>query len=335
MFNKKHIFWWIGMYAFWLMIFQKRSFTLSTTATVEFCYLLFIAANFYFNLYFTVPRYLYRQKYLEFALLFIAGIMITAMLRVPLAAYLNAHYFFPGESQPSLSAIFIASLLNIFIWVAGLLAGKIIIDRYRLQRHLEMVEMEKSQAELDFLNAQFNPHFLFNSLNTIYGEIDKQNIVARNMMLTFSDMLRYQLYDCNKKYVDIDQEISYLKNYISIQQARKEDNLVVNFRVESALKNISIAPLLFIAFIENAFKYVSCSDDLENRIDIEISQDNESLWFRCFNSKDAHECTQTDHSGIGISNTKRRLALHYPDRHELEISDTISFYKVALRIQLP
>ena len=180
MYRKWHLLWWMGMYLFWVMIFQKRSFALSTTATIEFCYLFFVAANYYFNMAFIVPRFLYRQRHVEYILFFVLGVVIAALLRVPLAAYLNANYFFPGRPQPSLSAIFIASLLNIFIWTALLCAGKIAISRYRLQRYLEEVQKEKSQAELDFLNAQLNPHFLFNSLNSIYGQIDKQNSSAKN-----------------------------------------------------------------------------------------------------------------------------------------------------------
>src|SRR5689334_21783079 len=100
MFRKQHLWWWLGMYLFWVMVFQKRSFALSTTASIEFCYLLFVAANYYFNVGFIVPRFLHQQKYLEYIFLFVVGVGCTALLRVPLAAYLNATYFFPSEPQP-------------------------------------------------------------------------------------------------------------------------------------------------------------------------------------------------------------------------------------------
>src|SRR3982750_2889891 len=88
-----HILWWVGLYLFWILVFQKRSFAFSQTATIEFCYLLFIGANFYFNVYFAIPRFLYKQRYAEYALLFIAGVLLTAVLRVPLAMYMNKHVF--------------------------------------------------------------------------------------------------------------------------------------------------------------------------------------------------------------------------------------------------
>ncbi len=112
---------------------------------------------------------------------------------------------------------------------------------------------EKEKAELDFLNAQFNPHFLFNSINSIYGHIDKHNASARNMLLTFSDMLRYQLYDCNSNCIIIDKEINYIKNYVALQQSRKEESLAVNLTIAENVKGFTIAPLLFIAFIEKCF----------------------------------------------------------------------------------
>src|SRR5215469_3776692 len=131
MFRKRHLIWWAATYLFWVMVFQKQSFALTTTATIEFCYLIFVAINYYFNVVFILPRFLYKQKYLEYFFLFCVGIIVTAVMRVPLASYLNSNYFFPNQPQPSLSAIFIASLLNIFLWTAIICAGKIAIDRYR------------------------------------------------------------------------------------------------------------------------------------------------------------------------------------------------------------
>lgn len=334
MFRKQHLIWWAGLYLFWIMIFQKRSFALSATATIEFCYLLFIGGNFYYNTAYIVPRFLYKQKYLEYVALFIAGIMVTALLRVPLAAFLNANSFFPGRPQPSLSAIFIASTVNIFVWTTILVAASIAIDRYQLQQYTTSIEREKAQAELDFLNAQLNPHFLFNSLNSIYGHIDKQNVVARNMLLTFSEMLRYQLYISNKNLIDIQEEIDYLKNYVAMQHVRKDEGLTVTFNVTPEARGFYVAPLLFIAFVENAFKYVSVSGKKENRIDIMFQKENETLHFKCYNSKDEHHDVEATHKGIGIENTKRRLKLHYRDKHQLTITNENSFYEVNLSLQL-
>src|SRR5262249_5077923 len=128
---------WCLLYIFWVMVFQKREFAFSRTATIEFCYLVFIAANYYVTIYFTVPRFLYQKKYNTFVLLFLTGVLITALLRVPLASYLNQHYFLVNRPQPTFENIFTASFLNIFIWSFGLVAGKLMIDRFQFQQYLE------------------------------------------------------------------------------------------------------------------------------------------------------------------------------------------------------
>jgi len=328
-----HFLWWVGLYLFWILVFQKRSFAFSQTATIEFCYLLFIGANFYFNVYFAVPRFLYKQRYPEYALLFIAGVLLTAVLRVPLAMYMNTHVF-QVTKPPAPLNIFLASFLNIFIWTVAIVAGKIMIDRLRFQQYVEKIQQEKSKAELDFLNAQMNPHFLFNSLHSIYGHIDKSNSTARNMLLTFSDMLRYQLYDCNSNSIPLDKELNYIKNYVALQRSRKEEDLLVNLQLDNSIRGLNISPLLFICFVENAFKYVGNNERGENRIDIVFTSENNRLIFKCLNTLDPIPVQNTEHKGIGISNAKRRLALHYPGKHDLDIHENGEYYVVKLTIQL-
>lgn len=332
--NWIHIAWWVGLYIFWIMIFQKRAFAFSTTVTIQFCYLIFIAANFYFNLYYTVPKFLYKRKYLSFIILFLGAIIIAALLRVPLATYLNYHFFLKGKPQLAASDLFFNSLLNIFIWVVCLVAAKVIIDRFRFQQYIDEMAKQKEQAELDFLNAQFNPHFLFNSINSIYGHIDKQNTIARNMLLTFSEMLRYQLYDCNSSNINIEKEMKYIKNYVALQKERRDDTLAIHVSIDDNIKGFSIAPLLFIAFIENSFKYVGNDEDADNCINISVKKENDVLIFRCYNTKEKNFKNNLEHKGIGINNAKRRLQLLYANKHNLSIREEENFYEVNLKIQL-
>jgi LytS/YehU family sensor histidine kinase len=226
------------------------------------------------------------------------------------------------------------SLLNIFIWVVCIVSGKLLIDRFRFQQYVDEMAKEKEKAELDFLNAQFNPHFLFNSINLIYGHIDKQNAIARNMLLTFSDMLRYQLYDCSNNSIGIEKEMTYIRNYVALQKARKEETLVTDLFIDENTKGFMIAPLLFIAFIENAFKYVSNNDEKENWVKISFKKENDVLIFRSGNSKEANINNNIEHKGIGITNAKRRLALLYPHKHELMINNSDDLYEVILKLQV-
>src|SRR5258706_2821982 len=326
---------WVALYLFWIIVFQKRAFAFSKTMTIEFCYLLFIAVNYYFNIYFTIPRFLYKKKYGVFALLFMMGILAASLLRVPLATYLAQHYFAPGKTPPVFSELFLNSFINIFIWVICLVAGKLIFDRIRFQKYIDAMEKEKTKNELDFLKAKFNPHFLFNSINSIYGNIDKSNPVARNMLLTFSEMLRYQLYECNTDRIGIDKEINYIKNYIALQQTRGADNLVIQLNIEEDLKGFSIAPLIFIAFIENAFKYVSHYENRLNEVKISLDRNNDDLIFKVFNTKENYNGHRVmDHKGIGIVNVKRRLELLYPGKHQLIINPNDASHEVILKLQL-
>ncbi|MFI5153566.1 MAG: sensor histidine kinase [Chitinophagales bacterium] len=325
---------WVLLYFFWIMVFQKREFAFTQTVTVEFCYLFFVAANYYLNILYNVPRFLYKRKYLSFISVFVLGILITALLRVPLAQVLNQNFFLKNQVQPNAKTIFTSSSLNIFMWTVIIVSAKLMIDRFRFQQYIEEVNIQKEQAELDFLNAQFNPHFLFNSINSIYGHIDKQNATARNMLLTFSDMLRYQLYECNNNNIPIEKEIDYIRNYIELQKVRKEEGLRIDFCVDQTVKNISVAPLLFIAYIENSFKYVGKNSDNESLISISFKKDNGNLLFRCYNSKGNSKLNSIEHRGIGISNAKRRLSLLYPQRNVLEIRDEKNAFEVNLAIQI-
>lgn len=329
-----HIFLWVSLYIFWVLIFQRRAFAFSRTMTIEFCYLLFIVANFYFNVIVLIPRLLYQKKYSSFILLFLAGILAGALLRVPLALYLNQHVFIPGGPHPGAYELFVNSFINIFIWVICLVAGKLIFDRIRFQQYVENMENEKSRTELDFLKAQFNPHFLFNSINSIYGHIDKNNVSARNMLLTFSEMLRYQLYDCNTETISVDKELNYLQNYIALQRSRKEENLIVQFDIADNIKGFKIVPLLFVAFIENCFKYVGNNEERENRVEISFKKVNDTIIFRTFNTKEKEHTFRINDRGIGIANVKRRLDLLYPGKHELSIREQELSHEVILKIQL-
>lgn len=323
---------WGFLYIFWILVFQKRELAFAQTASVEFCYLVFIAANYYLNAYFSVPKYLYRKRYISFTVLFLTGIAIASLLRVPLAMLLNKYYFLAGQSRPGFNTIFPASFFNIFIWTLVIVSVKIIYDRFKFQQHVDEVNKQKEQAELDFLNAQLNPHFLFNSINSIYGTIDKENTSARNMLLTFSDMLRYQLYECNQKSIPIEKELVYIRNYIELQKVRKECDLTVEYYTGDGVKNFSIAPLLFIAFIENSFKYAARNSKGELSISISFKKENGNLIFTCCNSKGNQPANKIEHKGIGMTNANRRLALLYADRHILTIGETNDHFNVNLTL---
>lgn len=199
------------------------------------------------------------------------------------------------------------------------------------QEQVKNSHINQLQTELKYLRSQINPHFLFNGLNSVYGSIDMGNSLARNMLVQFSDLLRYNLYDADVDMIAVEKEIKHLRNYVALQKARSNDNLEVTLDVNYPDGNVKVAPLIFMAFVENAFKYVSRDDKAINRIIISLDQKREYIDFACENTFDESESST---GGIGITNATRRLELLYKDRYQLEIKNKDNIYQVHLRITL-
>ena len=325
-----HIGFWLLAYLFWIYIFRNGTLVFTHTITIQFCYLAFICINYYFNTLYAIPHLLNKKQYVKFGISFILGIIITSILRIPVSVAVNTYVFKVDHPHFNYLSIFYDSFVNILFWVVCILAAKMMIDKIQSQVYIEQIEKEKATNELNFLKAQFNPHFLFNSINSIYGHIDKSNKNARDMLLIFSEMLRYQLYECNVDKMDLNNEINYIKNYVALQKSRLDERIQVSFCADINGPMIKVAPLLFINFIENAFKYVGFNDATPNRIEISLRYENGNLLFRVFNTKDCFVNPAEGSSGLGIANTKRRLEILYPNRHELIINDDENFYEMDL-----
>jgi two-component system LytT family sensor kinase len=332
--NKKYInniLLWAGLYLFWVIIFQSNTLTFSRTLGIQFCYLIFISWNYYFNIYFAIPEFLNRKKYLIFALVSMLFIICTSYLRAKTAFFINTNFYNISANEINFPNLFLNSLINIFVWSECLIAGKLFSDKIKFQRYTEKIEKEKIINELNFLRAQNDPHFLFNSLNSIYFQIDKTNKEAREMVMMLSEMLRYQLYECSVEKIPIDKEIKFLKNYIELQKYRLDKNFKVDFAVEPDVKYFSIAPLLLIPMIENAFKYVSHFSDKINEIKINLGKENDLFVCSICNTiEKIPDVPVTSEGGIGLKNLQRRLELLYPDRYDFNLNNDESYYFVKL-----
>lgn len=194
---------------------------------------------------------------------------------------------------------------------------------------LEKIKVDQLDTELKFLKSQYHPHFLFNALNTIYFQVDEKNTEAKQSIEQLSDLLRYQLYDIEQE-VTMEQEINYLRSYIAFQQLRMTERLVLDVYFDPALNDRKIHPLLFQPLIENAFKYVRG----EYKIQAEMKPDGNRILFEIKNSiSPAQNMKNKKEEGIGIENLKRRLALLYPDKHDLDIKQTEDMFVVKLTIK--
>jgi sensor histidine kinase YesM len=199
------------------------------------------------------------------------------------------------------------------------------------QEQVKNSQINQLQTELKYLRLQINPHFLFNGLNTVYGSIDMGNSIARNMLVQFSDLLRYNLYEADVDQIAIEKEIKHLRNYVALQKARSNDNMEVGLDINCVDGSVKVAPLIFMAFVENAFKYASRDDKAINRITISLKQQPGKIEFVCENTYDESESSE---GGIGLTNATRRLELLYKDRYKLEIKNADKIYRVELTITI-
>jgi len=195
------------------------------------------------------------------------------------------------------------------------------------QEQVKNSQINQLQTELKYLRLQINPHFLFNGLNTVYGSIDMGNSLARNMLVQFSDLLRYNLYEADVDWIAIEKEIKHLRNYVALQKARSNDNVEVTLDISCDDRTVKVAPLIFMAFVENAFKYASRDDKPINRVVISLKQQPGKIEFVCENTYDEGESSQ---GGIGLINATRRLELLYKDRYQLDIKNENNIYRVQL-----
>ncbi len=186
--------------------------------------------------------------------------------------------------------------------------------------------------KLDLLKNQINPHFLFNALNTIYYKIDRSNQTARETLQRFSKMLRFQLYECDKPYIAIEHELSFLSSYIDLQKERLNDNYHIVCKGFDEVTNLMISPFLLMPLIENCFKHISDSVDKENNIFIECRK--ESNTFLLTTSNTVNQQAGEKKMGIGLENTQKRLKLVYPKKHELITTRTADTFELTLKLEL-
>lgn len=209
---------------------------------------------------------------------------------------------------------------------------------YRQQVQFEALSQGKVQAEVNALKAQINPHFLFNTLNTIYANALKKDDKTPELILKLSNGFRYLFHEGQQEYVSLEQEIQHMSEYIELQQERLVDKVDVNFSTTIDDSALQIAPLLLIPFVENAFKYASVLKGKKHPITIIVQNEGNDFFFSCSNPFDPKTKMAIDtgwsESGIGITNVKKRLQLLYPEKHDLRITEQDGIFRVNLSISL-
>jgi two-component system, LytTR family, sensor kinase len=292
-----------------------------------------LAAVIYVTLLVIIPQFSKAKNYGVPVALLLLSVIAYVFLKNLHDVYLYGHVM----NNPARQGFFHNTLYNFSIMLFYLaFATTLHLSKqwYQQREMLRKIEIEKLNTELDYLKAQLNPHFLFNSINTIYFQIEKQNNAARETLSKFSDMLRYQLYECNGNTIAIEKEVQYLKNYVALQQLRKDENYAIRFHCADNLINFNIPPLLMLPFVENAFKHVSHFTDRENTIDICLDKNDSVLKVSVINSTDHGSGKPSGNGGIGLKNVKRRLSLLYGNHYVLDVKTSDDYYAVYLELKI-
>ncbi|GAB1445146.1 MAG: histidine kinase [Cyclobacteriaceae bacterium] len=297
-----------------------------------FTQVFFAAVISYVNYFYLLPQLLSRKKVLGYLIKFIVLFSLVIALRMTLNRYLFEVFDYKTHYMDSTRFVVqvVASNLFIVIFVGMLRFAQ---DWFELDARRKEIEHEKLIAELNFLKAQINPHFLFNTLNNLYYLAYSKSDNTTEVIDKLSKMMRYMIYDSNHPKVLLSKEIEYMKNYISLERLRLNNEIPIEFEVKGDLNDCRIAPLIFIAFLENAFKHgvSNAKDDCWVKVLIEVN--GKECTYTVENSKvEGHK--EESKSGIGLANIKRRLELSYPEDHELQIKELEDRYMVQLKLNL-
>lgn len=328
-----HLFIWMLIFGLWYFLRYEDYAPGSTAFKVTFVKVADLALMVYITNYLLIPKLLYQKQYFWFVLFFILMIIVSSVIKMNIIGRLTNNPALLNLSGNLKARIYDNVIPHFFLVLAGA-AIKLMVDYTRMQQRMVEMAKEKAEAELNFLKSQINPHFLFNSINSVYFLIDKTNADARGALHKFSDMLRYQLYEMNGKPIAIEKEIQYLQDYIDLQKLRKDDQYAIEFSCEPDVKGFSIEPLLLIPFVENAFKHISHYEERPNFIKIRLAMVKDDFFFSTENSKEPAVLVTDQHSGIGLANVKRRLSLLYPQKFILAIDEGQDIFRVTLTIKV-
>jgi len=330
-----HVFIWLSLISF--ILFAIRNSTMSVHS-ILILFALYGAINislFYLNYLVLIPRFLNSKHYALYAATVLVIVLAYGQVKYGVAL------IFPNDvlmrSANGISAVmsfwqyFVSTTVTGLLFIFLSIVLKFSIDWFLNERIQRDLENQRLTAELAFLKSQINPHFLFNSLNSIYSLAYQRSDNTPGAILKLSEIMRYMLYESNDNKVALEKELQYLQNYIDLQKIRFGNKASIDFKIEGEVGEQRIVPLLLIAFIENAFKH-GVGNDAAAAIQLLIRIDATSLYFFIKNKK--HANNRDAAGGIGLSNVKRRLDLLYPRKYSLEIRDEIDTYTCELSLVL-
>ena len=332
-----HILFWISFISFYTIIYGLYSGTYIDVFLQSMYTLPIDISVTYFAIYFLIPKFLLQRKYFLYIVTLIVSTLLAGAAERVFNHYIVYPHFYP-QYNPSEYSLFTPRFFNMTmsVYTVVILASAIKILKYWIEeRHRRMeLEIENQSSELALLRNQINPHFLFNTLNNIHTLIQKDSERAADSLMRLSEIMRYMLYESNSTFVPLEYEIEYIRSYVDLQKLRLTNPENVRLEIYSSVNGYQIAPMIFIPFIENAFKHSEKNSD-SIPVFISLNADVNPIVFKVSNPiKDKNTGSLDSTGGIGLKNVERRLELLYSKKYQLNISQDNNIYDVTLTLSV-
>ncbi|MCB9426718.1 MAG: histidine kinase [Flavobacteriales bacterium] len=321
----------IPLISFTYLEMERGFFNVPHYQRSQLSYLLLLVF-FYANYFFYIPKLYFPKRYFLLLLAIVGSYFVIKYLPRYFIDidYCDSHHIDGRVKCVPQKAIYFNKELRFFILFLFVMILSFVL---RVNNQLAKIKSEKLKAEVSYLKAQINPHFLFNTLNSIYALTLEKSDEAPEAVLKLSSMMRYVVTESIADVVPIAKELTYIKDYIALQRLRLDESTTVNFTIEGDHQGKNIAPLILISFIENAFKY-GANPDRESEISIAIILHEKGLDMNVKNEIVAEITTKEGKTEKGVKNSITRLNYMYPNQHKLNIIQTDTDYEINLSIEI-
>ncbi|WP_396600803.1 sensor histidine kinase [Algibacter sp. R77976] len=331
-----HIMFWCGVLLFYTYFFGVDSSDFNYILSFSSFLMPITIATTYVFIYKIIPNYLITKRYFQFGLYSLYAIIISTYLIVISVFYgliYLSNFKYSNMAPISKSLLFVA--VSVYLVVVLVSAFKLLKlnlkhteETKKLETKILETQLKLKEQELNYLKMQIHPHFLFNTLNTMYGFALKKADETPEMILKLSNLLDYLLYQVDKPFVSINDEINHINDYIALEKLRFNDTLIINFETENILTDTQIAPMLLLPFVENSFKHGNLKNGVL-MINIKLFYENKSMYFQIENTNNTKVFSK---KGIGLENIKKRLDLLYKDQYTLNIKNKNELFAVNLKL---
>lgn len=337
-FLRNRVFWL--HFSFWLLYFTYRFIDISPVVGYEQTALvLFVPGVFniifsYTHYFLLMPLAIPKKRYLKYGL----GVIILLAAMIALRAGVEYEIVYKGYQREYYAVMNLSRVMSMswdllsFATVISLI--NFTIDRFALESQKKTLENEKLNAELKYLKAQVNPHFLFNTLHNLNYLTQVKSDQASDVVVKLSNIMRYMIYDSDKPGVLLSKEIEYIKDYLALERIRLNHDFDLNFDTSGVEVDLEIAPLILIPFVENAFKHGVSDAEKNSWVKVRLESNDKSLTLIVENSVLPKQNIDQDKSGFGLENVRKRLDLGFPGAYELNIGEEEKVFKVRLKLMM-